>query len=138
MFIGLFIGPKRGAGVAIYVKKKFQVSLLLSKSVAKQFLALEVEVSKSLFLTIIDCYRTPSADGHALSFSEYNAKELIALGDFNWNWLHPVSDGFRAHCDSLKLFQLVDSRTRQNSKNPEKSSLIDVILTSMLCSSDIV
>lgn len=51
--------PKRDGGVAIYVKKE-EVSLLLSKSVAKQFefLALEVEVSKSLFLTVSGCYRT--------------------------------------------------------------------------------
>ena len=58
-----------------------------------------------------------------------NSKELVALGDLNLTWLQPVSDDFRAYCDSLNLFQLVDSPTRPNIKNPGKSSLIDVILT---------
>lgn len=61
--------------------------------------------------------------------SEFNSKELVAFRDLNWNRLQPVSDDFRAYCDSLNLFQIVDSPTRLNFKNLEKSSPIDVILT---------
>lgn len=49
--------PKRGGGVAIYIKTKFQVEVLFSKSVPKQFelLALKLEISEALYLTIIGC-----------------------------------------------------------------------------------
>ena len=60
--------PKRGGGVAIYIKNKFPVNIALSKSIVKQFefLALELEVSKSIPITIVGCYRTPSASSEAL------------------------------------------------------------------------
>ncbi len=79
---------------------------------------------------------SPSAVSGALPslmqlLSDFNSNELVAFGDLNWNWLQPVSDDFRAYCDSLNLFQIVDSPTRPNFKNPEKSSLIDVILTNV-------
>lgn len=109
-----------------------------SISLVKQFefLALELEISKSLCITVIGCYRTPSAVNGALPslmqlLSDFNSKELVALGDLNWNWLQPMSDDFRANCDSLNLFQIVESPTRPNFKNPEKSSLLDVILTNV-------
>ncbi|KAF1394512.1 hypothetical protein PFLUV_G00001090 [Perca fluviatilis] len=128
--------PNRGGGVAIYIKNQYQVNVLLSKSIVKQFefLSLDLEVSKSLNITVVGCYRTPSAVSSALPslmqlLSDFNSKELVAFGDLNWNWLQPASDDFRAYCDSLNLFQIVDSPTRPNFKNPEKSSLIDVILT---------
>ena len=63
--------------------------------------------------------------------SDMNSKELVALGDLHLKWLHPVSDDFRAYSDSLNLFQIVDSPTGPNIKNPEKSSLMDVILTNV-------
>ena len=63
--------------------------------------------------------------------SDINSKELVALGDFNLNWLQPVSDDFRAYYDSPNLFQIVDSPTRPNIKNPEKSYLIEVTLTNV-------
>lgn len=52
-------------------------------------------------------------------------------GELNWNWLQPVSDDFKACCDSLNLFQIVESPTRPNLKCPDKSSLIDLILTNV-------
>lgn len=51
------------------------------------------------------------------------------MDDLNWNWLQPVLNDFKTCCDSLNLFQIVDSPTRPNIKCPEKSSLIDLILT---------
>lgn len=60
--------PKRGEGIAIFIKSKFHVNVLLSKSVSKQFefLALDLEVSKTLNITVVGCYRTPSAVSGAL------------------------------------------------------------------------
>ncbi len=51
------------------------------------------------------------------------------MGDFNLNWLLPVSGGFKAFCDTYNLFQLVDKPTRPNSKFPEKFTLLDLVLT---------
>lgn len=62
---------------------------------------------------------------------DFNSKELVTFRDLNWNWLQPISDDFRAYCDSLNLFQIVDRPTRPNFKTPEKSSLLDVILTNV-------
>jgi len=130
--------PRKGGGVAVYIKSKFSVNVLISKSVSKQFefLALDLEVSRTLHITVVGCYRTPSAVKDALPslmqlLSDLNFNEIVVIGDLNWNWLHPVADDFKAYCDSLNLFQLVDSPTRPNLKCPEKSSLIDLILTNV-------
>lgn len=50
--------PKKGGGVAVYVKSKFHVKMILSKSLTKQFelLALDLEVSKALHITVVGCY----------------------------------------------------------------------------------
>ena len=130
--------PKRGGGIAIFIKHKFHVNVRLSSSVSKQFefLALDLEVSKTLHITVVGCYRTPSAVSGALSslmqhLSGLNFNEIVVIGDLNWDWLQPVSDDFKGYCDSLNLFQIVDSPTRPNLKCPEKSSLIDLILTNV-------
>ncbi len=101
-----------------------------------EFLALDLEVSKHFSITVVGCYRPPSADSSALPslfqlFSDLDAKELVVLGDLNWNWLHSSTDAFKNYCDALNLFQIVDSPTRPNLKCPEKSSLIDLILTNV-------
>ncbi len=88
----------------------------------------------SLKLTIVGCYRPPSATSNTLtsltnSLASLNYKELILMGDFNLNWLLPVSGGFKVFCDTYNLFQLVDKPTRPNSKFPEKSTLLDLVLT---------
>ena len=51
--------PKKGGGVAVYVKSKFHVNIRLSTSVSKQFelLALDMEISKTLHITVVGCYR---------------------------------------------------------------------------------
>ena len=47
--------------MAIYVKTKFPVSVAKSEAICKQleFLALNIEVSKCLSITVIICYRPP-------------------------------------------------------------------------------
>ncbi len=78
--------PNRGGGVAIYIKNQYQVNILLSISLVKQFLALELKVSNSLCITVVGCYRTPSTVSGALTslmqlHSDFNSKELVAFGD---------------------------------------------------------
>ncbi len=63
------------------------------------------------------------------SVTSLNYKELVLLGDFNVNWLQSASDGFKANCDTLNLFQLVESPTRPNLKDSKKSTLIDLIFS---------
>lgn len=110
--------------------------MLLSESIVKQHevLALNLSVSKTCQLTIVGRYRPPSASSDALSslmhsLGSLNYKELLLMGDFNLNWMHQVSDGFKAFCDTYNLFQLVDSPTRPNLTFPENSTLLDLALT---------
>ena len=130
--------PKKGGGVAIFVKSRFDASIVLSESISKQFefLALKVEIAKSLSMTVVGCYRPPSATKEALSslqhlLSKLNYNELLMAGDLNWDWLNAVSDEFKSFCDSINLIQLVNLPTRPNLKNSEKSTLIDLILTNV-------
>ncbi len=58
----------------------------------------------------------------------YNA-ELIAVGDFNLNWLNETSDHLTDILGSLNDSQLLTEPTRPNLKDDSKSSLLDLILT---------
>ncbi len=105
------IDQKGVGGVVIYVKECFETTMLLSESIAKQheLLALNLSASKTCQLTIVGCYRPPSATSNTLtslmnSLASLNYKELILMGDFNLNWLLPVSSGFKAFCDTYNLF----------------------------------
>ena len=53
----------KGGGVAIYCKDSLQSSILLSRSVPKQFehLLLKMHLSRNKSLTVAACYRPPSA-----------------------------------------------------------------------------
>ncbi len=92
------------------------------------------EIHSKTHLTVFGCYRPPSASNDAISslmhsVTSLNYKELVLLGDFNVNWLQSASDGFKAICDTLNLFQLVESPTRPNLKDSKKSTLIDLIFS---------
>ena len=85
---------------------------------------------------MIVCYRPPSALGDALSSlmhltSKLLYSEIILIGDLNWCWLKPVSDDLNMFSNSMNLTQLNNSPTRPNLKCPEKSTLIDLILTNV-------
>lgn len=54
------------------------------------------------------------------------ADELILAGDFNRDLLQPVSNDLKSF--SIDLTQLVNSPTRPNIKNPERSTLMDLIV----------
>lgn len=100
--------------MAIYIKITFHVTQLSSLQIPKQFelLALKLEFSHSQSLTIIGCYRPPSASHEALA----------SLAS---------SDDLKAVCNSLNLTQLINSSTWPNTKSPFKSSLLDLILTNV-------
>ncbi len=51
------------------------------------------------------------------------------MGDFNLNGCFQYLVVFKVFCDTYNLFQLVDKPTRPNSKFPEKSTLLDLVLT---------
>ncbi len=92
---------KRG-GLAIYVKSKCVSSVTLSITRAKQFevLAIKVGVWKVSNITVVGCYRPPSATRDApKAFSdilhELNDSEFILMSDLNWDWLSGTSDCFR-------------------------------------------
>ena len=128
--------PRKGGGVAIYIKNKFHATVLSSVSITKQyeFLALKLEFQRSQSLTVMGCYRPPSACSEALSslnncVSGLNSGEIVLVGDLNLDWLSSASDGLKSICDAFILSQLIDSPTRPNIKYPLRSSLLDLIMT---------
>lgn len=56
-------GPKKGAGVAIFIKSKFDSCIVLSESICKElaFLLVNVEITRDLCITVAGCNRPPSA-----------------------------------------------------------------------------
>ena len=77
---------------------------------------------------IVGCYRPPPAIGNSMStlvksLSQLQYNEIVVVGDLNWDWLTPVSDAFKAQCDSLNL-----THNNQIKTKLKMSSLIDLIL----------
>ncbi|XP_059186340.1 uncharacterized protein LOC131969177 [Centropristis striata] len=90
--------PRKGGGVAMYIRSNFDVNLVLKESVSKELelLALEIELTKNHRIMLVGCYRPPSAPKNALSslvkfLSQLKYRELLLVGDLNWDWLMPVS-----------------------------------------------
>jgi D-alanyl-D-alanine dipeptidase len=52
------------------------------------------------------------------------------LGGLNWDMLKPPDQVLR-QWDSVNLSQIITNPTRYDSKHPEKSTLLDVILTNI-------
>ena len=85
----------KGGGVTIYCKDSLKSSVILSKSVPKQFelLLLQIHLSRNKSLTVAACYRPPSAPSCALDticelISPHLSSELVLLGDLNWDMLN--------------------------------------------------
>lgn len=125
----------KGGGVVLYVRSSYHVTLLNSMSVAKSFelLAINLKLGNTS-LIIACCYRPPSATNDTLaSLSSVlskiiNEKEVILLGDLNWDWMKDDSRDLKSYCDSVNLTQIINAPTRPNVKTPNKSTLIDLIL----------
>uniref|UniRef100_A0A8K9X1H2 Reverse transcriptase domain-containing protein n=1 Tax=Oncorhynchus mykiss TaxID=8022 RepID=A0A8K9X1H2_ONCMY len=125
----------KGGGVAIYCKDSLQSSVLLSRSVPKQFelLLLKIHLSKNKSLTIAACYRPPSAPSCALDticelIAPHLSSELVLLGDLNWNMLNTPAI-LQSKLDALNLTQIINEPTRYLPKALNTGTLIDIILT---------
>lgn len=106
--------PKKGGGIAIYIKNKFHAIILSLISFSRQLeiLALKLELLKVHFITVAGCYRSSSASSEALSslskwLSTLDFNDILLVGDFNWDWLSSVSEGFKSTCASFNLTQLI-------------------------------
>lgn len=93
-------------------------------------------MSTGFSLTVVGCYRPPSAIAETLTsltklLTDLNYTEIILTGDLNWDWLKCSSDAFKDTCVSLSLTQLIEGPTRPNLKFENKSSLIDLFLTNV-------
>uniref|UniRef100_A0A8K9V2K0 Reverse transcriptase domain-containing protein n=1 Tax=Oncorhynchus mykiss TaxID=8022 RepID=A0A8K9V2K0_ONCMY len=125
----------KGGGVAIYCKDSLQSSVLLSRSVPKQFelLLLKIHLSKNKSLTVAACYRPPSAPSCALDticelIAPHLSSELVLLGDLNWNMLNTPAI-LQSKLDALNLTQIINEPTRYLPKALNTGTLIDIILT---------
>ena len=128
----------KGGGVAIYVRLCFQISVLVSVTVPKEYecLVLSVNLGENSQVTVIGAYRPPSAPPCAIDnlvdiFSSFTASEMLIMGDFNLDWDKPISDSLKDMCTNLNLTQLITKPTRPNAQCSSRSSLIDIILTNM-------
>ena len=97
------------------MKNKFCVTTLVSKSISKQLkcIALNIEEAKGQQVMEVGCYRPPSAVKESLSLlanllSQLDYKEIMLLGDLNWDWLTTVSEDLKNLCISLNVTQIVD------------------------------
>ncbi len=101
---------KRGGGVVVYSKCKFHTEVLVKKSIPNQFeiLALQIELSKGCYITVVGRYRPPSAAKETLSslsniLSKLSDSEIAFCGDLNWDWQSPASDEFKTYCNLMNL-----------------------------------
>uniref|UniRef100_A0A8K9WUZ7 Reverse transcriptase domain-containing protein n=1 Tax=Oncorhynchus mykiss TaxID=8022 RepID=A0A8K9WUZ7_ONCMY len=127
----------KGGGVAIYCKDSLQSSVLLSRSVPKQFelLLLKIHLSKNKSLTVAACYRPPSAPSCALDticelIAPHLSSELVLLGNLNWNMLNTPAI-LQSKLDALYLTQIINEPTRYLPKALNTGTLIDIILTNL-------
>ena len=77
------------------------------------------------------CFLAETLSSLMQLLSQLKCKEIVLVGDFNWDWLLQVSDPFKAQCLALNLTQIIESPTCLNPKCLSKSSLIDLLITNM-------
>jgi hypothetical protein len=104
----------KGGGVAIYCRDSLQSSVLLSRSVPKQFelLLKNKHLSRNKSLTVAACYRPPSAP--AVPWTPYVnwlhphlSSELVLLADLNWDMLN-IQAILQSKLDALNLTQIIN------------------------------
>jgi hypothetical protein len=128
----------KGGGVAIYCRDILQSSVLLSRSVPKQFelLLLKINLSKNKSLTVAACYRPPSAPSCALDticelIVPHLSSELMLVGDLNWDMLNTPAI-LQYKIDALNFTQIINEPTRYHPKAVNAGTLMDIILTNLL------
>ena len=85
----------KGGGVAIHLRDSLHSSVILSRSVPKQFelLLLKIHLSRNKSLTVAACYRPPSDPSCALDticelIASRLSSDFVLLGDLNWDVLN--------------------------------------------------
>lgn len=127
----------KGGGVIFYCRQALQCSVILSRSLPKQFelLILQIRLSRNKSLIEATCYRPPSAPSSALDnlcelIAPHLSSEFLLLGDLNWDMLN-ASSNLLSKLDALNLTQIINEPTRYNLKSVNKGTLIDIALTNM-------
>ena len=126
----------KGGGVANLLPRiTFSARLSPPSLSQKQFdlLVLSIQLSNISLLTVVGWYHPPSELACALPalsslLAPYTKSEFVLLGDLNWDILKPT-DQVLKQWDSLNLSQIITNPTTNDSKHPEKATLLDVILT---------
>ena len=122
----------------VYSKSGLSLTILESISELNCFEYLSLRVHLGLTsLIVIGVYRLPSATKESIDklfnlIYKYANEDLVVTGDLNLNWLNKNLNYLKEKCnqfDPLALHQQITATTRPNLKVPEKSTLIDLILT---------
>lgn len=97
----------KGGGVGVFEKSRLSATLERAMTVPKCFEMLTIDLKLgNTSLTVACYYRPPSANTEALPTHStaladiVHQKEIIVIGDFNWNWLTDVSNDLKVYCDS--------------------------------------
>ena len=114
-------------GVAIYCKDSLQSSVLLSRSVHKQF---ELLLLKSTSLKTSLSPLPPAIDTICELIAPHQSSELVLPGDLNWNMLNTPAI-LQSKLDALNLKQIINEPTRYHPKAVNTVTLIDIILTNL-------
>ena len=127
----------RGGEIAIYCRESLQSSVILSRSMSKQFELplLQIHLSRNKSLTVAACYRPPSAPSCALDticelIAPHLSSEVVLLRDIHWDMLN-TSAILQSKLDALNLTQIIKEPTRYNPKSVNMGTLIDIILTNL-------
>uniref|UniRef100_A0A4W5K3K2 Cyclic nucleotide gated channel subunit beta 1b n=1 Tax=Hucho hucho TaxID=62062 RepID=A0A4W5K3K2_9TELE len=120
----------KGGGVAIYCRDSLQSSVILSRSVPKQFELLIIKINLSRNKSLISlsaCYRPPSAPSCALDTiceltAPHLSSEFVLLGDLNWDMLNTPAV-LQSKLDALNLTQIIKEPTRYNPKSVNMGTL---------------
>lgn len=138
---------KRGGGTCIYIHDQIHVDTksnvcISCKDLEMQTICLSGESNHQKPIIIVLVYRPPSRT-HTTAvnmicdivsdFEGIDKKELIILGDLNWDYLNKTQDDKGSRyidtiCDDLQMQQLIKHPTRMSF---HRDSLLDVILTNM-------
>ena len=109
---------KRGGGIVLYIKDKFQCEEITLPDGCMECLGIKIVFANKMPLNIVVIYKPPKENDN--NFTQLNHiiktlgdKELIIIGDFNINWLNKqTSAKLKQTCSKSGLSQLINSPTR--------------------------
>jgi hypothetical protein len=126
-----------GGGVAIYCRDSLQSSVILSRSMPKQFelLLLKIHLSRNKSLTVVACYIPPSTPSCALYtiwklIAPHLSSEFVLLCDLNCDIFNTPAV-LQSNLDALNLTEMIKEATRYNPKSVNMGTLTDIILANL-------